>query len=234
MEEMAAVSTRNADSTWSIPEAALIGIVGLSIVMTLLFCSTLEIERYRLYLKFNAYQLSTGSTLISLIGAGFILGPIVLLIVRKRQLRDGWWESIEWNRSVHVFWSILLGALLAILLSLFLTDVDRTAGYLREPPLAVSVSLYILTAVLAEPVMEEMYFRGILFIALAKRLGEMNSIVVVTFVFAFIHPGHRLNVLPVAVLLGIVRLKAKSVASCFALHASYNLFLALCQLLITR
>jgi membrane protease YdiL (CAAX protease family) len=226
--------TRNPASAWGVLEAALIGVAGFLVAMTLLFLATLEIERYQLNLKFSTYQLSAGSSLISLIGTGLILGPIVLLIVNRRRLGGGWRESIEWNGGKYVLQSIASGGAFAILFSLVLTRVYGTAGNFHDTPLALSLSLYFLTAVFVEPAMEEIYFRGILFLALARKIGRVNSIIVITVIFTLMHPGHRLNILPIATLLGIVRLKTNSVASCFALHASYNLFLVLYQLVVTR
>jgi membrane protease YdiL (CAAX protease family) len=234
LEAKAAASARNVDSTWSIPEAVVIGVGGFSVAMTLLFCATLEIDRYRLYLKFSTYQLSTGSTLISLIGTGMILGLIVLLIVKGQRWGRGWRESIEWNGGRYLTQSVLAGAGSAVLLSLVMTAVYGTAGRFRDTPLALGLSLYFLTEVLVEPVLEEVYFRGILYLALARKIGRLNSVVVVTLIFAFMHPGHRLNILPIAALLGIARLKTNSVSSCVALHASYNLSLAIYQLVVTK
>jgi membrane protease YdiL (CAAX protease family) len=74
-----------------------------------------------------------------------------------------------------------------------------------------------------------MYYRGILFLALSARFGDRAAITVVTVIFALMHALHRIYVLPIAIVLGVARLKTGSVASCFALHASYNLFLVLYQ-----
>jgi membrane protease YdiL (CAAX protease family) len=225
--------TRTHLGSWSVFQAVLIGITGFLVSMILLFYATFETERYQLYLRFSAYQLSTGSTLISLIGTGLILGPIVLLIAKRRRL-GGLWESIGWNGGRYVLQAIASGAVLAILFSLVLTRLYGTAGHFRDTPLVLSLSLYFLTAALVEPSMEEIYFRGILFVALARKIGRVNSVVMVTLIFALMHPGHRIAVLPVSALLGIVRLKTNSVASCVALHASYNLFLVLYQLIVAR
>jgi uncharacterized protein len=93
------------------------------------------------------------------------------------------------------------------------------------------MGLYVVSDVFVQPAVEEIYFRGILFLALAQKFGRLAAIAVVTVIFAVMHPaGYRLNVIPVAIALGIVRLRTRSVASCFALHASYNLFLVLYQL----
>src|SRR5437660_1279787 len=108
---------QNSASDWGVLEAVLIGVGGFLVAMTLLFIATFEVERYQLNLKFSAYQLSTGSTLISLIGTGLIMGPIVLLIVTRRRLRGGWRESIEWNGGRYVLQSIASGGVFAILFS---------------------------------------------------------------------------------------------------------------------
>ena len=63
--------------------------------------------------------------------------------------------------------------------------------------------------------------------AFARRFGDVAAIIAVTLLFVLMHPGRRLIVFPVAIVLAVVRLRTKSVAACFALHGSYNLFLVL-------
>jgi membrane protease YdiL (CAAX protease family) len=233
--ETALTATKNQDSgsTWGIPTAAIIGIGYLLLYMTSLFFVTNEIRSHRSRLRFRTCQLSMASSLISVTGTAVLLAPVVAAIARRRRLGE-WWQSVQWNGDRSFLKPILLGAVFAVLFQLTMTAIHGNAGYFRDDPLVVSVGLYVVTSVFLEPALEEIYFRGILFLALAKRFGEEISIVIVTLIFAFLHPGHRLNVLPIAILLGAIRLRTRSVASCFALHASYNLFLMLYQLVLSR
>lgn len=88
-------------------------------------------------------------------------------------------------------------------------------------------ALLLIEALIAGPLVEEVYFRGILFAGLSSKLGPFWSISIVTLVFDLGHPQHRWIVLPIGILLGVVRLTTGSVANCFVLHAAYNLGVAL-------
>lgn len=228
MHETVAASTKGeGEGTWKLSEAALIGIVGSCLIPILSFFFLRAVHDYGLDLAFSSwFQEREVATLVSLAGTALILTPVVLLIIKKRSL-GGWWKSIQWNGGRYIWESVIAGAVLAVAWSLGLTAIRGTAGSFRDTHLALSVILYVATEVVATAALEEMYFRGILFSALEKRFGGTVAVITTTIAFAFVHPGHRLNVLPVAVVLGVARLKTESVASCFALHASYNLFVLL-------
>lgn len=213
---------------WNILEAALIGFSGFFVFLTLLRVSAHLISQFGLIQWLTWFQLREFKTLISTVVTVLILTPVISLLIRSRRL-GGWLESIEWNAGRYAFRSILLGAILAVVWSSVTIAFHDTPGSFHERGL--SIILYLLSEVIVGPVVEEMYFRGMLFVALAKRLGPVMSIMIVTGIFVLVHPGHTLNVLPVAVTLGIARLKTKSVASCFVLHASYNFFLLIYLLL---
>ena len=208
--------------TWSVPDAALIGIVAFCFILILPFFSLRPIHDHGFFS--SRFQEREITTLTSLAGTTLILAPVILLIIKKRHL-GGWWKSIEWNSGRYIWESAISGAVLAVVWSLCLKYLRGTAGSFRDTHLALTVILAVTTEVLASAAVEEMYFRGILFVALAKRFGATVSVLVTTVAFAFVHFGRMFYVLPLAVVLGVWRLKTKSVASCFALHASYNLFI---------
>ncbi len=119
---------------------------------------------------------------------------------------------------------MLYGAILAIAVSVGLTARYGSAGSLRSP---ADLVLYVLSEVLVGSLIEETYFRGILFSALANKFGTLASILIVTLISSLVHLGHMFYVLPAMALLGFTRLRTRSVASCFVLHASYNLFVGI-------
>lgn len=222
----------NPISPWTIPTALLLGIGGFTAYMVALFWAFREFQSMNSLPGWSPYQRLMLSTLLSTLGACAVVGPAALLVAKRRG-SEGWWISIEWNGSVRsICWSVLAGALLGIGYRTALRITFGSAGSFDEHPLTLSLALYCASAVVLGPALEEMYFRGILFLAIAKRVGTLTALVIVTIAFASMHPGHRFNVAPVAIALGVARFKTKSVASCFALHASYNLFLALYQLAV--
>jgi len=196
--------------TWNIPGAALIGIGG-SVVFVLV-------------VTFSRFQAREATALVAQVGAGLLLAPVVLSIARRR-CSEGFWASIGWNSSrldVALFiLCILCGGILAIAVSAGLTARYGSAGSLRGP---VDVVLYGLSEVLVGSFIEEMYFRGILFSALENRFGRLASVLIVTIISSLVHLGHMFYVFPAMAVLGFTRLRTESVASCFVLHASYNLF----------
>ncbi len=219
-------------TTWTIPLATFLGIGAFALYLATLYFATRVSSRVDLIVGWSGYQRLMLSTLLALLATCVILGPIAVLIAHKRE-SGSWWDSIEWNPNRTIYWSILAGMVLAVANRVVLRVVFGSAGSFREYPLALSMGLYVVSDVFVQPAVEEMYFRGILFLALAERFGGLAAIAVVTVIFALMHPaGYRLNVLPAAIALGLVRLKTRSLASCFALHASYNLFLVLYQLAV--
>jgi membrane protease YdiL (CAAX protease family) len=128
-------------------------------------------------------------------------------------------------------WACVAGFVAGIVYSVAKTAL---AGRGYQDASLEAIAAFVVLAGLAAPAMEEIYFRGILFVALARRFGNIPSIAGVTLLFCVAHPQHWFTVLPVAVLLGAMRLYTRSVKACFACHAAYNLSLVLFMLPIIR
>lgn len=205
----------------------MIGIAGL-----ILFLSALFVFLYRWpldsFLPADPHASSLLATLASTLAVVALLGPIVLYVGRRKGITD-FWDSIEWNPNASVIRYFAIGAALAIIYCLTLRIAFGSAGSFLATH-SLDLGLYVALGVLLGPAVEEVYFRGILFVGLERRFRTLPAIVAVTLVFAFLHPRHHLYVLPVAIVLGVVRVKSRSLAACFALHASYNLFLAIYQI----
>ncbi len=152
-------------------------------------------------------------------------------IVHKRRI-SSFGQSIQWGYSNRfVVWALLAGLALGIGYS-FAKGTLLGSGY-QIKGLAY-IAAFMATAGLAEPLTEEIYFRGILFVALAGRFGKIPSIAIVTVLFCLVHPRHFLTVLPLAIVLAGIRLYSSSVRACFACHAAYNLSLVLFMFPISR
>jgi membrane protease YdiL (CAAX protease family) len=211
---------------WTIPFAVSVGVVLLLTTGIILYFFTFSAIYRHLLLGWTAFPRNLLTAAITTLVTSLVIWPFAVAVARKRGLN--WWECLEWNANR----SALIGAAVGTVLGF--------AGELIEPgqfqgyPLAVTLGLAVVSLGLIQPAFEEMYFRGVLFLALSRRLGDVIAIVAVTVVFAWVHPGHRLAVLPVSVALGIVRLKTRSLAACFALHAAYTLSIVGCELLIGR
>jgi membrane protease YdiL (CAAX protease family) len=135
----------------------------------------------------------------------------------------GFWASIEWHYSKRDAGVAALAGLSAAILMRFAITRHVTVELLPASRMSVLFALVLLGTVIAGPLVEEVYFRGILFAGLAGRVGSVASICIVTLAFVLLHVQHRWIVLPIGILLGVLRLYKRSTANCFALHAAYNL-----------
>lgn len=136
---------------------------------------------------------------------------------------EGFWTSIGWSYSKREAGAAALGGLCVAILMRFALTGHFTVEVNPSSRMDVLFAWVFLGTVIVEPLVEEVYFRGVLFVGLARRLGPVLSICLVTLAFVLLHVQHRWIVLPITILLGLLRLYRGSTASCFALHAAYNL-----------
>jgi membrane protease YdiL (CAAX protease family) len=98
--------------------------------------------------------------------------------------------------------------------------------YFRTPASAYALAAF---GILVAPLVEELFFRGFLFPALARPLGVGIAMVITAGGFALIHSeqlAHAwaplLVLFAVGLVLTAVRAKTKSVAVCVLIHVGYN------------
>jgi len=220
-------------SGWRVAEGVVVGAVGYTASLLFLLLSMFAVYsipplRYIL----GVYQLDTVFPAFFGVSGGILFaGPLAMWIVRRRKF-GSLRQSISWDCSNRVLgWAFLAGFASGTGYSLAKSAL-LGRGYQPNGP--EYIVAFAVLAGIAEPAAEEVYFRGILFAALAGRFGRIPGIAVVTALFCLSHPKHYLAVLPVAVLLGGIRLYTGSVKACFACHAAYNLSLVLFMLPINR
>lgn len=219
----------SARTEWRIADAAIVGIVGYAgSVLFLLLSMFVVYSTPSLHSLLRFSKLDTSVyVLVGLVGGILFAGPLVMGFVRRRKFAS-LAQSIYWECSNRVLgWAFLAGFVSGIACSLA-KGVLAGRGYQAQP--VDYVAAFVVLAGLVQPAVEEIYFRGILFAALARKFGDCPSIVVVTLLFCVAHPQHWFTVLSAAVLLGAARLYTGSVKACFACHAAYNLSLALFML----
>lgn len=221
-------------SRWSIIDAAIVGAVWYVATIVLLDLSMFAIySSPSLRSTLRSYHGDTYwlPDLVGLFGGILFAGPVVMWIVRKRKI-GSFRESIEWPCSNRVAgWALLAGFALGIGCSL---AKGMLLGSSSEIYRWAFILYFVASAAVLGPATEEIYFRGILFVALRERVGKLPSIVTVTLLFSLVHPRHFLTVLPLAILLAGLRLYSSSVRACFACHAAYNLALVLFVYPISR
>jgi membrane protease YdiL (CAAX protease family) len=220
----------HADGQWSIVDALIVGLLGYGAGVIFLLLSIFVVRRnllgFRSYLMF--YQVDSSFYLLVGLASGVLFAwPFVTWTVRRRRLTS-LKRSISWdcNHQTAVYAS-LVGVVLGVAYSLARSTL---AGRGFSHVAWLQIAAFALLTGLASPVVEEIYFRGILFVALEHKLGNIPSIVAVTVLFCVAHPQHWFIVLPIAILLSAVRLHTNSVKACVLCHAAYNLSLALFML----
>jgi uncharacterized protein len=93
----------------------------------------------------------------------------------------------------------------------------RTDGVLRSVVLIVCVACVV-------PLVEELFFRGALFVGLRRAHSASGAALVTTICFVIGHPNPKLwaALLPVGLVLGYLRAASGSVFPCVALHVAFN------------
>ena len=139
----------------------------------------------------------------------------------------GW----SWSPNLGLGRSVSL-ALLLFLLTFFLiarfggprTDLDR----ILESSRAAAVTLAAL-AVLTAPLVEEMIYRGLLYSAFRRALGQWMAVVIVTCVFAGIHwvqywpnAGAISSITLLSLALTLIRARTGKLLPCFVVHLVFN------------
>jgi len=207
--------------SWSLPSALAVGGAGFSVlVVSLLLMYSIGKTAYSM-LHFSVSEGSATTTIVSCViavGAGALVARWLANITLSSL-----WQSVEWRPSGGK--TAFLGFL--GFLGFFLMKSAMT-GEMISPPWNVQITLpfilAIVSTVLVQPLMEELYFRGILYAGLTSKMGWLPSIVIVTLLFVMVHGLYQwVYILPLSIALAFVRVGTKSTANCFALHAAYNL-----------
>jgi membrane protease YdiL (CAAX protease family) len=185
-------------------------------------------------------ELATNAKIV--IGSQAAAYPVILLfmfmLVRSRS-KEPFGEAIRWNwpgATAPAF--IACGVILALV-------VDGLARFLPIPkslPMDTyfhdASSAYMMAAfgVTLAPLLEEVFFRGLLYPLLWRAFGLVTGVLLTALAFAGIHGAQLayawapvLSIFVVGIVFTIVRVKTDSVASSFLMHCGYNfaLFAAL-------
>ena len=184
-----------------------------------------------------AQSMSTDPTVLLLTVIGVIPAHILTFVgawaVVTRWRRRPFWRTIGWSFGpTWGFWPSVglaialyfVGAILAKLIGGEPTDID----ILVNSSFAVRLLLAVV-ATTSGPLVEEIVYRGILYPSLQRRIGMAWSIVLVSFLFAFIHVYQYRNSLGVitvifvlSISLTLVRAFTGRLLPCFIVHMVFN------------
>lgn len=160
-----------------------------------------------------------------------ILGVIYITV--SVRARSGFWEALHWRwpASDRVFLYLLLGVVLSVGVQAA-SQVLPIPGDLpiermfRDPLAAYMLAVF---GTLLAPLMEEIFFRGLLYPVLVRWVGIPAGVGITAAAFAVIHSAQLgaawaplLLLFSVGLVITLVRARTGSVAAAFLVHVAYN------------
>jgi uncharacterized protein len=223
-----AVPTYPPWSLWDVLAIALVaigsiqilGLIGAVVAVRMFHLSLAGLDR-------NAKLAVPVEFLAYLITLGFMVA-----VVRSRGYR--FWSSVRWEWTGGLIRYVAFGFLLAVGIGLGSAFLPIPKQLPIEQYFADTTGTWLLAifGVTVAPFMEELFFRGFLYPALARPLGIAASVVITALTFALIHSSQLasawaplLLLFVVGVVLTLLRVRTGSVIPSFVLHAAYNLTL---------
>ncbi len=159
----------------------------------------------------------------------------VLGAARLRGGAEGWRPLVAW-RPWHPFrgssrvWTLLAVTLVYSLVANLALEwlYPASKDWVQLPGGRPWSALFIVLAVVAAPITEELFFRGWLYTGLRSRIGAAVTITLTAILFALAHWEkthlYALAVFPVGLVLGHIRERTGSIGATMAFHAGYNGF----------
>ncbi len=162
--------------------------------------------------------------------AYLVVIAFMVLLVRSR--RRPFWPSVRWQWPFAAWLGWLaLGIVLALVVqaSSALLPIPKSLPiehYFRDTTGAYMMAIF---GVSFAPLVEELFFRGFMYAALARRLGVMAAVLITAALFALIHTSQLANAWApllllffVGIVLTAVRARTRSIATTFLIHIGYN------------
>ena len=223
------------DPAWSGWDVLLIAILTFVVVLLLQLASAKAAQLLwypQLPLRQAAQQVEKRPILL-IVSQIVLYIPIALLMIAmvEGKYRVPFWRAVSWNWPRTVWKWIALGAVVLLVLTMFENLLpmpnDTPFQHLFDRPL--DAYLLGLVSITLAPLIEEWFFRGLLYPVLARRTGMAWGVVLSAVPFALLHLPQYANawaaglvIFIVGLVLGVVRAKTRSVGSSFLVHAGYN------------
>lgn len=153
----------------------------------------------------------------------------MVALVRSRGLP--FWRTVRWKWNSSALAYMALGFMLSVAVGLATALLPIPKQLPIEKYFADTTGTWMLAifGVTVAPMMEELFFRGFLYPALARPLGITVSVLITSALFALIHSSQLaaawaplLLLFLVGIVLTMVRVRTGSVVPGFLLHAAYN------------
>jgi uncharacterized protein len=162
-----------------------------------------------------------------------VVGFMAFIVAARHNRKLG--EAIHWNlpSGTHPFRALAGGAAMAMGAQLASTFLSRWIP--KSLPIdqyfSDAASAYMLAGfgIFIAPPVEELFFRGFVYPALARWTGAAASVIITAAGFALLHQGQLAHAwAPLMILFGVgvaltvVRARTNSVATCVLVHMGYN------------
>lgn len=161
---------------------------------------------------------------------------ILAWFVVTRFNRFSFKQTLGWNWGGFKIWhligiSFFCYAVGIILINIFGQKENDFQQMLQSSRSAVYLVAFFAT--FTAPLVEEVVYRGVLYSAFQRRLGQIIAVGLVTFLFAAVHVpqysknfnpdyGTILTLLIVSLILTLMRVRAKNLLPCIVLHTIFN------------
>jgi membrane protease YdiL (CAAX protease family) len=209
-------------------------IAGLTVLLAIFVVPALMVSAARFFVYQHQPWLDVAQkpalALLSQFVSYIVVALFMVLLIEGRY-HTSFWRAIRWN------WPGIAGLNL-LGLGVLMLGFDYLAKFLPMPKNTpfdlffdrpLDAYLTAIFAVTAGPLMEELFFRGMLYPVLARRLGALPGIFFTALLFGLMHFaqygrswGAVLIIFLVGVVLTAIRAITKSVASSFLAHVGYN------------
>lgn len=161
---------------------------------------------------------------------GYVAVAAFMIMLVEGKYRTPFWKAIHWNwrgQGVPKFLGLGVLTVSLDLLGRYLPMPKTTPfeQFFSRPTDAYLIALF---AVTFGPLMEELFFRGFLYPALARRTGVILAVLLTSIPFGLMHYlqyrswGAVLVITMVGVVLTVVRVVTDSVGASFVVHVGYN------------
>ncbi|HEX8812785.1 MAG TPA: CPBP family intramembrane glutamic endopeptidase [Terracidiphilus sp.] len=192
------------------------------------------------YRRMPLTDLATDARIV--VGAQATAYPLVLILIfvlARTRTHERFRDAIRWNwPGVSAPGFFVIGAILAIVVEGLSHFLPIPKSLPMDKYFHDASSAYLLAAfgLSLAPLLEELFFRGLLYPLLRRTFGLVIAVVLTATAFAGIHGaqlgyawGPILSIFVVGVVFTVTRVRTNSVAASFLMHCGYNfaLFAAL-------
>jgi membrane protease YdiL (CAAX protease family) len=227
------VLSRRDDPVWSGWDVVLIGLVALlTIGFFSILALTLAHHSHSLRGLTADQQAQQTIVIVPAQMAAYIVVLFFMFALIERRYRRPFWTEISWKWPERgSLRYVPAGAVLAIAIQLSSDLLPIPKALPIEQFFKTPTDAYLMAAlaVIAAPLIEELFFRGFLYPIVARRFGVPLGVVLTAAIFAVIHAsqlahawGPLVLLFVVGLVLTITRARTGSVARGYLIHVSYN------------